>query len=166
MPTVQSLLPEFDHEMATTRTMLLAVPNARADWQPHAKSMTIGRLAAHLANLPAWAIAALQQDELDLAAPGVAEQPPFESMTATIGRFDALVRAGRAALANTPDAALFAPWTLKHGGHTLFTMPRGGVFRTWVLSHMIHHRGQLSVYLRLLDVPVPAVYGPTADTAL
>jgi uncharacterized damage-inducible protein DinB len=166
MPMVQSLLPEFDHEMATTRTLLAAVPEARADWQPHAKSMSLGRLAAHLANMPAWAIATLQQDELDLSAPGVATQPPFESIAATLTRFDTLVRSGRAALAETPDAALLAPWTLKHGGHTLFTMPRGGVFRTWVMSHMIHHRGQLSVYLRLLDVPVPAVYGPTADTAL
>jgi uncharacterized damage-inducible protein DinB len=166
MSTVQSLLPEFDHEMSVTRTMLAAVPNARADWQPHAKSMSLGRLAAHLANLPAWAVAALQQDELDLTAPGVAAQPPFESMAATLERFDALVRTSRTALAGTPDAALLAPWTLKHGGHIVFTMPRGGVFRTWVMSHMIHHRGQLSVYLRLLDVPVPSVYGPTADTAV
>jgi uncharacterized damage-inducible protein DinB len=165
MSIVQSLLPEFDHEMSVTRVMLAAVPNARADWQPHAKSMTLGRLAAHLANMPAWAVATLQQDELDLSAPGVATQPPFESMTATIARFDTLVATSRRALAEMPDAGLLAPWTLKHGGHTVFTMPRGGVFRTWVMSHMIHHRGQMSVYLRLLDVPVPSVYGPTADSA-
>lgn len=166
MPIVQALLPEFDHEMSTTRTLLAVVPNAQAAWQPHAKSMSLGRLAAHLANMPAWAIAVLQQNELDLSAPGIATQPPFESMAATLERYDALVRTSRAALADTLDAALLAPWTLKHDGHTLFTMPRGGVFRTWVMSHMIHHRGQLSVYLRLLDVPVPAVYGPSADTAL
>ncbi len=164
MSIAQSLLPEFDHEMSVTRVLLAAVPNVRAEWQPHAKSRSVGRLAAHLANLPAWAVAALQQDELDLAAPGVAAQPPFASMAATIERFDALVKTSRRALVETPDAALLAPWTLKQGGQTVFTMPRGGVLRTWVLSHMIHHRGQLSVYLRLLDVPVPSVYGPTADS--
>lgn len=165
MSIVQALLPEFDHEMSVTRVMLAAVPDARADWQPHARSRTLGGLAAHLANLPAWVVAVLQQDALDLAEPGPAAQLPFESMAATIARFDALVVASRRALVETPDAALLAPWTLKQGGHTVFTMPRGGVFRTWVMSHMIHHRGQLSVYLRLLDVPVPSVYGPTADTA-
>jgi uncharacterized damage-inducible protein DinB len=166
MSIVQALLPEFDHEMSVTRVMLAAVPNGRADWQPHAKSMSLGRLAAHLANMAGWAAATLQQDELDLASPGIATQLPFESTAATLERFDALVKTSRVALAGLPDAALHAPWTLKQGGQMLFTMPRGGVFRTWVMSHMIHHRGQLSVYLRLLDVPVPAVYGPTADTAV
>jgi uncharacterized damage-inducible protein DinB len=161
----QSLLPEFDHEMATTRTLLAAVPETRASWQPHAKSMSLGRLAAHIGNMPNWVLITLQQDELDVAVPDATGQRAFESTAATLERFDALLRSGRAVLADTPDAVMHTLWTLKSAGHTIFSMPRGAVLRAWVMNHMIHHRGQLSVYLRLLDVPVPSVYGPTADSA-
>jgi uncharacterized damage-inducible protein DinB len=160
----QTMLPEFDHEMATTRTLLAAVPDAFARWQPHAKSMTLGRLAAHIANMPNWLLLALQQDELDVGVPGATGQTSFESTAATLARFDALVKTSRNVLADTPDAVLQTLWTLKHSGHAIFSMPRGAVLRAWAMNHMIHHRGQLSVYLRLLDVPVPSVYGPTADS--
>jgi uncharacterized damage-inducible protein DinB len=160
----QSLLPEFDHEMSTTRTLLAAVPDAYAAWQPHAKSMSLGRLAAHIGNMPNWVLLTLQHDELDVGIAGATGQRPFESSAATLERFDALVRSSRAALAETPDPLMLAPWTLKSGGHPLFSMPRNGILRAWVLNHMIHHRGQLSVYLRLLDVPLPSIYGPTADS--
>jgi uncharacterized damage-inducible protein DinB len=165
MAMAQWLLPEFDHEMATTRTLLSAAPGAHAGWQPHPKSMTLGRLAAHLANMPNWALITLQQDEFDVGVSGASGQTPFESMAVTLARFDALVKSARAVLAETPDAVLLAPWTLRNSGHLIFSMPRAAVYRAWVMNHMIHHRGQLSVYLRLLDVPVPSVYGPTADTA-
>jgi len=165
MSIAQLLLPEFDHEMATTRTMLAVVPEARADWKPHPRSMSLGKLATHIGMMPNWAIIALQQDELEIDPSGGTAPQPFESLAATLDRFDALVKSSRAVLAATPDAAMFVPWTLKSSGQTILSMPRVAAFRSWVMNHMIHHRGQLSVYLRLLDVPVPPVYGPTADTA-
>lgn len=164
MSLAQSLLPEFDHEMATTRTLLAVVPDAHAGWKPHAKSMSLGELAEHLANMPNWALSVLKQDELDLDAPGDSTESTFSSIAATLQRYDGLVSRSRSALAETPDAVFATPWTLRSGGHTIFSMPRRGVFRSFVMSHMIHHRGQLSVYLRLLGVPVPSVYGPTADS--
>lgn len=165
MSIAQSLLPEFDHEMATTRTMLAVVPEARADWKPHPRSMSLGRLATHIATMPNWAIITLQQEQFEVNPPGGSAPQPFESRAATLDRFDALVRSSRAILAATPDAAMFVPWTLRSSGQIIVSMPRAAVFRSLVMNHMIHHRGQLSVYLRLLDVPVPSVYGPTADTA-
>ena len=166
MSIAQTLLPEFDHEMATTRTMLAAVPNDRAQWQPHGKSMSIARLAMHITSMPNWGLITLQQDEFDLNPPDGSRPPvQFESTAATIERFDSLVKKSRAVLAATSDAEMMAPWTLKNAGHTVFIMPKAAVFRSFVMNHMIHHRGQLSVYLRLLDVPVPPAYGPTADSA-
>ena len=165
MAIVDALLPEFDHEMATTRTLLAAVPDARASWQPHAKSMSLGRLAAHIGNMPNWVLLTLQQDELDLGVGDATGQAPFTSTAESLARFDALVKSSRAVLAETPDAVMQTLWTLRSGNHAIFSMPRGAVLRTWTMNHMIHHRGQLSVYLRLLDVPVPSMYGPTADSA-
>jgi uncharacterized damage-inducible protein DinB len=128
--------------------------------------MSLGRLATHLSTLPQWGVITLREEEFDLSPPGgAAPQPHFESVAATLERFDALVKASRSALAAASDAELLAPWTLKHAGQTIFSMPRAAVFRSFVMNHMIHHRGQLTVYLRLLDVPVPASYGPTADSA-
>jgi uncharacterized damage-inducible protein DinB len=165
MSIAQSLLPEFDHEMATTRTLLACVPPAHGGWKPHARSMSLGELTAHLANLPSWGLMTLQQFELDMSAPE-STPPQFESLAATLARFDLLVANNRNLLIASPDAVLLVPWTLKRAGHALFSMPRIGAFRLFVLNHMVHHRGQWSVYLRLLDVPVPPVYGPTADTPL
>jgi uncharacterized damage-inducible protein DinB len=165
MSIAQSLLPEFDHEMTTTRTMLAVVPGAYADWKPHAKSMSLGSLAAHISTMPHLAILTLQQEEIEMNPPGGSVPQPFESLAATLDRFDRLVKSSRAVLAATPDVAMFVPWTLKSSGQTIFSMPRIAVLRSWVMNHMIHHRGQLSVYLRLLNVPVPSVYGTTADTS-
>jgi uncharacterized damage-inducible protein DinB len=156
----QILLPEFDHEMANTRRALARVPGDRLDWSPHPKSMTLGRLASHLAEFGDWAAQTCEQEELDLSG----YQPPVYSSTAEIlETFDANVAAGRAALAAASDELLKGKWSLRSGGHAVFTMPRAAVLRSFVLSHLIHHRGQLSVYLRLLDLPVPALYGPSAD---
>jgi len=167
MSIAQSLLPEFDHEMSTTRTLLAAVPESRADWQPHAKSMSLGRLAMHLSNLANWGVITLKQEEFDLSPPGGAPpQAGFESVAAMLERFDGFVKSSRAALAGASDVELMVPWSLKRAGQTIFSMPRAAVFRSLVMNHMIHHRGQLSVYLRLLDVPVPPSYGPTADSAM
>ena len=162
MPLVDALLPEFDHEMTTTRKILERVPEDRFDWKPHTKSFSLGALATHLANLPTWGTETLTKSEIDLPA----VQPPpaaLPSKTELIAAFDRNVAAARAAMTGRTDGELLAIWSLKRGGKTLFSMPKTAVMRSFVLSHMIHHRAQLGVYLRLLDVPVPATYGPTAD---
>jgi uncharacterized damage-inducible protein DinB len=156
-----ALLPEYDHEMGTTRRLLERVPADYA-WKPHQKSMSLGELATHLANLPTWAIEAVEQSFFDLDAP----REPLTAVSSgneLLSRFDANVASARAAIASKSDAELMAPWTLKRGSHQLFTMPKAAVLRSFVMNHMIHHRGQLSVYLRLKDVPVPAIYGASAD---
>jgi uncharacterized damage-inducible protein DinB len=166
MPIAQTLLPEFDHEMANTRRMLELVPAADAAWKPHPKSYSLGDLASHTVTLPMWGRLTLELPELDLGSPanaGIA-RTPFTGTPELLERFDRNVREARAALASASDAALGEVWTLKNGATTVFSMPRAVVLRGFVLSHMIHHRGQLSVYLRLRDVPLPSLYGPTADT--
>lgn len=161
MAIKDGLLAEYDHEMGTTRKLLDRLPDDRLSWKPHEKSMTLGGLATHLANLPIWGDQILNQTTFDIA-----DAPP--NLTAKTSRadvlahFDERVKATRGWLDKT-DAELAAPWTLKRGGQQVFTMPRIAAFRSFVLSHSIHHRGQLSVYLRLNDVPVPAIYGPSAD---
>ena len=162
MPLVDALLPEFDHEMTTTRKALERVPEDRFAWQPHATSFSLGALATHLANLPTWGTETLTKSEIDLPA---VQQPAagLPSKTDLISAFDRNVAAARAAMTGKTDGELLAIWSLKRGGKTLFSMPKTAVLRSFVLSHIIHHRAQLGVYLRLLDVPVPATYGPTAD---
>jgi uncharacterized damage-inducible protein DinB len=166
MSVVQTLLPEFDQEMANTRRLLEIVPGASVAWRPHPKSYSLGDLAAHIAMLPLWGRMVLQQPELDLGLPANASiaHMPFTTGAELVDRFNVHVREARAALASMPDAAMGVTWTLKNRGTPVFSAPRAGVLRSFVLSHMIHHRGQLSVYLRLRDVPLPSLYGPTADT--
>jgi uncharacterized damage-inducible protein DinB len=166
MSIVQTLLPEFDHEMANTRRLLEVVPAADAAWKPHPKSSSLGNLAAHIATLPRWARLVLEQPELDLGSPANASiaQVPFTTVPELLEQFDRHVREARAALASVADPAMGVIWTLKNRGMPIFSMPRAAVVRGFILSHMIHHRGQLSVYLRLRDVPLPSLYGPTADT--
>ena len=161
----QAVLPEFDHEMATTRKYLERVPEAKRDWKPHPKSMTLGRLAAHLAELPGWGSMTMQVTELDMSPPGGAQFKPAEFTTTAAGLalFDENVKQARAALGGGSDADYMVGWTLKNAGQDLFTLPRAVVVRTWVINHMIHHRGQLGVFLRLNDVPLPSTYGPSAD---
>jgi uncharacterized damage-inducible protein DinB len=161
MPLVDALLPEFDHEMATTRKVLERVPEQKFDWKPHSKSYSLGALASHLANLPTWGTETLNRPDIDIS--GGPSPTAFPSKTELMAAFDRNVAAARSALAGKTDAELLAIWSLKRAGKTIFSMPKTSVLRSFVLSHVIHHRGQLSVYLRLLDVPVPSIYGPSAD---
>ncbi|CAA9302493.1 MAG: hypothetical protein AVDCRST_MAG68-574 [uncultured Gemmatimonadetes bacterium] len=168
MPIAQTLLPEFDREMATTRTLLERVPADRAAWRPHERSTALGDLAAHIANLAGFAVPTVSQTEIDMSPPeGPAYTPPsFTTTEALLATFDANVAASRAAIAGISDEDAMVPWSLKAGGHTIFSMPRAGVLRGMLMNHIIHHRGQLSVYLRLNDVPLPSIYGPTADAPM
>ncbi|MEJ2342619.1 MAG: DinB family protein [Gemmatimonadales bacterium] len=166
MPIAQALLPEFDQEMAATRKLLERVPDGKFDWSPHEKSMTLGRLAGHLAELPMWTAVSLDQDEFDVNPPDGEEEWEAANLTSsaeTLELFDKNSADAREKIASTGDATFFEDWTLKSGGETLFTIPKIGVVRSFILNHSIHHRGQLTVFLRLLDVPVPQTYGPTAD---
>jgi uncharacterized damage-inducible protein DinB len=165
MALSESLLPEFDHEMANTRKTLERVPDDKFDWQPHEKSTKMGGLATHLANIPTWASHAINKDSLDMAPPG---QPPLRAtlLTSTaeaLETFDKNVAAARADIAGASDEHLFQPWSLLSGGNTVLTLPRIAVLRSFVMNHLIHHRAQLGVYLRLNDVAVPSIYGPSAD---
>ena len=164
MAIKDALLPEFDHEMGTTRRVLERTPGDKLAWKPHDKSMSLGQLAAHVANIPHWMDAILQNTVFDIATAGPDTRPRMpESVAWVLGDFDAKVKAARAGLASAGDAELLTPWTFKSGGHEVFTMPRIAAIRSFVMNHSIHHRGQLSVYLRLNNVPVPPMYGPTAD---
>lgn len=158
---MDALLPEFDHEIATTRKLLERLPEDRFGWKPHATSTSLGGLATHIANLASWGQYTLSQSELDLA--GAGRVPEAASRGDVLAAFDRNAAATRAALAGRSDAELMAPWSLKNGGHTMFTMPKAAVWRSFVMNHLIHHRGQLSVYLRLNEVPLPSIYGPSAD---
>jgi uncharacterized damage-inducible protein DinB len=165
MAIAESILPEFDHETATTRTLLERVPSDKAEWKPHAKSMSLGQLAMHIANLPQWSAIALERTYFDTNPTGSPPMwPPTDSAQGVLETYDRNVAAARALLARMTDGEFMVQWTLKNAGRTMFSMPRVAVFRSFVLNHAVHHRGQLSVYLRLLDVPLPNIYGPTADT--
>jgi uncharacterized damage-inducible protein DinB len=163
VPIVDALLPEFDHEMTTTRKLLERVPEDKLEWKPHARSMSLGALATHVATIPSWGEVTLTQPEIDLGGTGIAETA--RSRAELLGTFDKNVKATRAALTARSDGEFMEPWTLKSGGHTIFTMPKATVWRSFVMNHIIHHRAQLSVYLRMHDVPLPAMYGPSADEA-
>ena len=165
MPIKDALLPEFDHEMATTRRLLERVPDAELTWRPHDKSMSLGQLAGHIASLPAWCTKTLETTTFDLddgSLPATRLAQPA-SRAAVLRDFDTNVAAARALLTTRVDAELLVPWTLAKGDQELFTMPRISAIRGLVMNHLIHHRGQLTVYLRLKNVAVPPIYGPTAD---
>lgn len=165
MKISDSLLPEFDQEMANTRKVLERAPAAKFSWKPHPKSSELGALAAHIANMADWAKLTLESDSFDYAPPGAPpyETPKFASTDQLLAAFDKSVAEARSDLAAADDAKLLAPWTLMAGGKSLMTMPRVAVIRTFVMNHIIHHRAQLGVYLRLNDIPLPALYGPSAD---
>jgi uncharacterized damage-inducible protein DinB len=164
MAIADLLVPEFDHEMGTTRRVLDRVPDADFGWKPHEKSMALGELAGHLANIPFWCSATLRAESVDLVevGDGTAPKPPA-SRAAMLKEFDGRVRDARALLVNATDPEMLAPWTLKKAGQVVFTMPRISALRSFVMNHLIHHRGQLTVYLRLRNVAVPPIYGPSAD---
>ncbi len=157
-----ALLPEFDHEMANTRKTLERVPEEKFAWKPHEKSTSLGRLAGHLAQLPGLAQLIIGQEFLDVTQP--ARQPLVPgSREQVLHEFDKSTSVARAAIAGATDQNLQQSWTLRAGERVIFTLPRIGALRAMVLNHMIHHRAQLGVYLRLNDVPVPSIYGPSAD---
>jgi uncharacterized damage-inducible protein DinB len=161
----ESLLPEFDIEMANTRKTIERVPYDKFDWKPHPKSTAMGGLATHMSNIPTWVGYTVDQDSLDLA-PGGEPLPHAElpkSQAELVETFDANVAKARAAIAGASDADLFKPWSLMSNGNTLLTLPKIAVLRSFVMNHLIHHRAQLGVYLRLNDIPVPSIYGPSAD---
>lgn len=165
MSLAESLLPEFDQEMGATRRTLERVPDGKMDWKPHAKSSALGDLATHLGNIPTWVGYTLGQDSLDLAPEGkpMPPMPAAGSRDELLSTFDANLSSARAAIAGASDEELMKPWTLLRSGQKLLTLPKAAVLRSFVLNHMIHHRAQLGVYLRLNDVPVPSIYGPSAD---
>ena len=156
----QDLLAEFDQEMATTRRLLERVPGDQVEWRPHPKSFPLGHLAQLVSWMPGWIAMALQQDSLDLGTGG--GKYSFEKTETLLSEFDKAVKRGRDALAAASDGDFALPWSLKFHGNVLFTSTRGATVRQ-TISHLVHHRGQLTVYLRLLDVPIPSIYGPTAD---
>ena len=159
MSISDTLLPEYDQEMATTRRVLERVPSDKGEWKPHPKSFALGHLAQLVATMPGWLTRTVAGTAIDLAGgPGYS----FEKTETLLEQFDRHVREARAAIAAAKDADYDVPWSLKMGEKVLFTSPRGTVVRQ-TINHLVHHRGQLTVYLRLLDVPVPSVYGPTAD---
>ena len=166
MTIAQLLVPEFDHEMATTRTLLERVPQDAATWKPHQKSMTLGHLASHIASMPVWTDVIMGADELDFAGPSAAKfaTPEFATTAALITSFDRNIQEARARIARGTDEDMAGMWTLRNGSHRILAMPRAAVLRSFIISHIIHHRGQLSVYLRLRDIPLPPIYGPTADS--
>jgi uncharacterized damage-inducible protein DinB len=159
MSIAEGLLPEFDQEMATTRKLLERVPSDKGPWKPHPKSFPLGHLAQLVATMPGWLTQTLRDTEVNLAT---SSGYSFETTETLLGEFDRHVREAREALTSAKDADFTVPWSLKNGDRVLFTAPRGVVVRSH-MNHLIHHRGQLSVYLRLNDVPLPSIYGPTAD---
>jgi uncharacterized damage-inducible protein DinB len=164
MSISKSLLPEFDYEMASTRKTLERVPDEKFTWKPHDKSFPMGGLATHLANLPSWGTLTLSSDSFDLAPEGKpVRTPELNSTSAVLQKFDENTAATRAAIESASDEELFKHWTLLSNGKTIMTLPKIAVLRSFVMNHMIHHRAQLGVYLRLNDIPVPSIYGPSAD---
>src|SRR3954453_8069514 len=159
-----SFLGEFDREMANTRKTLERVPDEKWDWKPHPKSGTMGWLAAHVGGMTEWTIMTFDRSELDINPAG--EKPSFtppKNRSELLAKFDKDLVQARQRLAAAEDSAMMANWTLLAGGQTIFSMPRVAVLRGFVMNHMIHHRAQLTVYLRLNDIPVPALYGPSGD---
>ena len=164
MAVKEALLPEFDHEMGTTRRLLERVPEGDMAWKPHEKSFSLGQLAAHLANIPTWVVPTCDLTVFDLASLGEdlrTRQP--SSKADVMSAFDVNVAKARKTIVDQTDASLAVMWTLKNQGEDVFTMPRIAALRSFVMNHSIHHRGQLTVYLRLRNVPLPSIYGPTAD---
>ena len=159
-----ALKAELQHEAAGTRRLLERVPEDKLAWRPHEKSMTLGRLAGHICELPEWGRRTVEEPEVDLA-----EIPPeqrgkvADSTAAMLGDFDRAMEGFAAALDGADDASMFESWRLRNGEQVFFEMPRAAALRSFVFNHLVHHRGQLTVFLRLLDVPLPQTYGPTAD---
>ena len=164
MSFAEMYLPEFDHEIATTRKLLEIVPFDQPDWKPHPKSMAILELAKHLAQIPGYAISILEEDELNFADGKDRSAPECKTNADLVAYFDGVVTKARQVISQAQDSVMSKPWSLKAGEQTLATLPKAVAMRMIVMNHLIHHRGQLSVYLRIRDVRLPSIYGPTADT--
>jgi uncharacterized damage-inducible protein DinB len=162
MALIDPVLSELSHEAATTRRLLERVPSQALAWTPHRKSMPLGRLATHIAEIPGWVGSIVEQDEFDIGASGYVP-PTLASAEEIVAMFDRNVAMATESLKRQADGRLLAAWRLKKNGQLVVEMPRLGMIRAFLMNHLIHHRGQLSVYLRLQDVPLPSIYGPTAD---
>ncbi|QYR19238.1 DinB family protein [Paenibacillus sp. sptzw28] len=160
--TKQLIIGDATHELTTTRRILERLPEEHMSWKPHEKSMTLGGLATHLVNLLNWQIAIFQYPEFDLSTVPLRREP-LEKRADVLEEFDANVGKFEKLLAGCDEQMLGEEWTLRHGDHIILRKPRAIALRTFGLSHMVHHRAQLGVYLRLLDIPVPGIYGPSAD---
>lgn len=158
----QSIIPEFKNEAASTRKMLQKVPADKLDWRPHGRSMTLGALAAHVANIPGWIPFILGNEDYDIATRGYKEAKSA-STEELVENFNDKYETALKNLESAADETLLGTWTFRSGEHVIFRMPRMAAIRLLSMNHLIHHRGQLSVYLRLLEVPVPGMYGPSAD---
>jgi uncharacterized damage-inducible protein DinB len=165
MTLKQVFLQEFDAETALTRKSLERVPEDKLGWKPHEKSGTMGWLALHLAQIPSWVNETISKDSVDIAPPGAPpyRPPEIKSRKELLEMFDKNAASAREIISSTTDKHLSKPWTLLHGGKTVLTLPRFAVLRSFVFNHSVHHRAQLGVYLRLNNIPVPAIYGPSAD---
>jgi uncharacterized damage-inducible protein DinB len=161
-----ALLPEFDHEMGVTRRLLERVPEADFGWKPHEKSFSLGALVAHLAQIPEWSAMILDQPSFNLESSAEHTRPGPTSRAQLLAAFDEAVARARGRVAVKSDGELMAVWTFQKDGQTVFTVPAVAAFKSFIVNHSIHHRGQLSVYLRLRNVPLPAMYGPSADEAM
>jgi uncharacterized damage-inducible protein DinB len=166
MTIAEKLLPEFDDEFAMTRKMLALVPDEKLTWKPHEKSMNVRKLAWHLADFPSWCTMTITKDRLEMT-PEEGEKLQKAAKSATradmLKRFDQDLAEARAALAATSDAAMAKHWKMEWGGQTIIDSPKLDVYRKWCINHMVHHRAQLGVYLRLLGIAIPGCYGPSAD---
>lgn len=167
MPFAEEFLHEFDYEMKATRMLLERVPFAKASWKPHAKSTALGALASHIANLTGLGVIIANESGRDVAKLSAEERrgTQYHAVEEMLAAFDARVAASREAIAALTEPKLGETWTLRNGDRVNFAWPRATVLRLSLMNHLIHHRAQLGVYLRLNDVPLPAIYGPTADTA-
>jgi uncharacterized damage-inducible protein DinB len=159
MSLSEPLLREFDEEMKTTRRVIERVPSEKGEWKPHPKSFSMAHLTQLTATMPGWLTRIMQGKDIDLAHGGGYKT---QSTASLLEQFDTLVKEAHAAIAAAKDEDFSKPWSLKMGDRVLLTLPRGVILRQ-TINHLVHHRGQMTVYLRLLDVPVPSVYGPTAD---
>lgn len=158
----EAFIAEMQQEAAATRKLLERVPMDKADWTPHAKSMKLGNLANHVAELLSWTMVTLDQDELDFAKFEYKPEIP-ESTEALVKKFDDMLNKSVECLKKADDAKFMENWTMRNGEQVFFTLPKAAVLRSFVFNHEYHHRAQLGVYLRLLDIPLPGMYGPTAD---
>jgi len=162
MKISDTLLPEFDHEVSTTRKVLERVPEDKWDWTPHEKSMKMGRLACHVAEMPMFATSIAKSDTMDFSK-GDYKAIEAANRQQLLDAFDKVTGEARAAIAGLSNEEFMKSWSLQNDGKTLLSMPKVGVLRSFMMNHLIHHRGQLSVYLRLNNVAVPSIYGPSAD---